>query len=227
MSKTCRAVAFDLDGTLVDSIPGLAAATDAMLAACQLPGAGEAQVTNWVGNGVDVLIQRAWQWATGQLPAAEQLQKARALFDQHYAGQIATGNRLYPEVKATLSALAQRGLQLAIVTNKPSVFVRPVLQALAIESLFSLVLGGDDVPHKKPDPAPLRIVLETWQLAPEQLLFVGDSRNDILAAQRAGCRSAGVTWGYNYGEPIAVSQPDRVVAHFSELLTLPELRTAQ
>lgn len=213
-----RALAFDLDGTLVDSAPGLASAVDAALTELQLPAAGVERVATWIGNGADILIERALHWAQGHAPCAEALREARILFDKHYADTVESGSLLYPNVQETLATLATHNLPMAIVTNKPTPFVAPLLQSLGIAHYFSLVIGGDDVAAKKPHPAPLFMVLGKFGLLPGELLFVGDSRNDILAAQAAGCPCIGMNYGYNYGEPVATSQPDITLDHFNDLM---------
>ncbi|QKN80175.1 phosphoglycolate phosphatase [Scandinavium goeteborgense] len=237
MSKleTIQGVAFDLDGTLVDSAPGLTAAVDNALYALELPTAGEERVITWIGNGADVLMERALTWARQEraslrktqgkpsvdhsdIPKEEQLRVLRKLFDRYYAEFAEEGSYLFPAVAETLSALHAKGLPLGLVTNKPSPFVAPILDALDIAKYFSVVIGGDDVENKKPHPDPLLLVAKKLGVAPEALLFVGDSRNDILAAQAAGCCSIGLTYGYNYGEAIADSNPDFVFDNFNDLL---------
>lgn len=213
-----RGLAFDLDGTLIDSAPGLASAVDAALKAMNLPAAGVERVSTWIGNGADILIERALTWALDKPPEAEVIREARILLDQHYATTIQSGSTLFPGVKEGLAALAATGTPMAIVTNKPTPFVKPLLESLGIAEYFSLIIGGDDVVAKKPHPAPLFLVLGTFGLLQKELVFVGDSRNDILAAQAAGCPSVGMTFGYNYGEPIATSQPTLTLDHFNELL---------
>ncbi len=123
----------------------------------------------------------------------------------------------------TLDELAGRGFRMAVVTNKPTPFVAPLLDMLGIGRYFSLILGGDDVTEKKPHPAPLYMVLGKLGLRVNELLFVGDSRNDIQAARAAGCPCVGMTYGYNYGEAIALSHPDVVLDRFADLLTLDGL----
>lgn len=230
-----RGVAFDLDGTLVDSAPGLTAAVDSALYALELPVAGEDRVVTWIGNGADVLMERALNWARQErasqraaqgkpsvdshdIPQDEQLRVLRRLFDRYYAEFAEEGSVLFPHVEQTLSALQANGLPLALVTNKPTPFVAPILASLGIARYFSVVIGGDDVQNKKPHPEPLLKVAEKLSLAPDALLFVGDSRNDIQAAKAAGCASVGLTYGYNYGEAITLSEPDVVFDHFNELL---------
>jgi phosphoglycolate phosphatase len=227
-----RGVAFDLDGTLVDSAPGLTAAVDNALYALELPMAGEERVVTWIGN---VLIQRALTWARQEratlraaqgkpsvdhddIPQAEQQAILRKLFDRYYGEVAEEGSFLFPAVADTLGALHAKGLPLALVTNKPTPFVAPILSSLDIAKYFTVVIGGDDVKNKKPHPEPLLMVAEKLGLAPAELLFVGDSRNDIQAAKAAGCCSIGLTYGYNYGEPISLSEPDYIFDQFNELL---------
>ena len=233
--QAIRGVAFDLDGTLVDSAPGLTAAVDNALYALELPQVGEARVITWIGNGADVLMSRALAWSlqernaqraaigkpaidSADIPQEEQAFMLRKLFDRYYAESVKEGSVLFPDVAQTLAALHGKGLPLALVTNKPTPFVAPLLEALGIDSYFDVVIGGDDVKNKKPHPEPLLLVAEKLALAPGELLFVGDSRNDILAARAAGCCSVGLTYGYNYGEPITLSEPDYVFDRFNELL---------
>ena len=233
--QNIRGVAFDLDGTLVDSAPGLTAAVDNALYALELPMAGEERVVTWIGNGADVLIQRALTWARQEratlraaqgkpsvdhddIPQAEQQAILRKLFDRYYGEVAEEGSFLFPAVADTLGALHAKGLPLALVTNKPTPFVAPILSSLDIAKYFTVVIGGDDVKNKKPHPEPLLMVAEKLGLAPAELLFVGDSRNDIQAAKAAGCCSIGLTYGYNYGEPISLSEPDYIFDQFNELL---------
>ncbi|WP_428944857.1 phosphoglycolate phosphatase [Pantoea sp. FN060301] len=213
-----RALAFDLDGTLIDSAPGLTSAVDATLTALGLPTAGVERVSTWIGNGADILIERALIWASGQQPDSAMLADARVLLDTHYATTIKSGSKLFPQVKEGLAALAATGLPMAIVTNKPTPFVAPLLASMGIADYFSLIIGGDDVVAKKPHPAPLFLVMGKFGVLPSELVFVGDSRNDILAAQAAGCPCVGMSFGYNYGEPIASSNPTVVLDNFNDLL---------
>jgi len=213
-----RALAFDLDGTLVDSAPGLAEAIDRTLKDLSLPVAGLERVSTWIGNGADIMMSRALTFALGREPQPDEQHDARALFDKHYADTVDAGSTLFPQVKQTLAALQATGLPLAIVTNKPTPFVAPLLQSLGIAEAFSLIIGGDDVPVKKPHPAAIFLVLGTFGVLPDQLLFVGDSRNDIQAAQAAGVPNVGMTYGYNFGESIASSQPNVTLDSFDQLL---------
>ena len=215
-----RALAFDLDGTLVHSAPGLAQAIDLALAEAGLPQAGEARVSTWIGNGADVLVERALAWAQAESEGATLPGRAavRARFDHFYAQTVEHGSQLFPEVRDTLAQLARHALPMGIITNKPTPFVAPLLSALGIAEYFSLIIGGDDVVVKKPHPAPLYLMLGKLGMRAGEMAFVGDSRNDIQAAQAAGCPSIALTYGYNYGEAIALSQPDQAIDRFADLL---------
>lgn len=218
--QAIKLIAFDLDGTLLDSVPDLAIAADQAVRELGYPSVSEAQVRDYVGNGADVLIARCLSQSLDITPdlSPSLRQQARTLFDTYYAQ---TGHRLshlYPNVKQTLSQLHQAGFILALVTNKPSQFVPDVLAQHGLTEWFSDVIGGDTFSQKKPDPMALNWLLNKYQLSPEQMLMVGDSKNDILAAHNAGCASFGLTYGYNHGEPIANVNPDVVADDIAQLL---------
>ena len=120
---------------------------------------GVARASTWIGNGADVMMTRALTWALGREPQENEQRDARTLFDKYYAETVEAGSTLFPQVKATLAELAEKGLPLAIVTNKPTPFVAPLLASLGIADYFSLIIGGDDVVVKKPHPAAIFLVL--------------------------------------------------------------------
>ncbi|QJQ95370.1 MULTISPECIES: phosphoglycolate phosphatase [Halomonadaceae] len=220
-------VTFDLDGTLVDSVPDLAAAVDAVLLAQGLLPAGERKVRDWVGNGSRVLIERALSDAfrrsdSDDLVASDLgkdvLEQAHQGFLFHYGQAPSTRTRLYPGVRDALEALAKRGLPMALVTNKPHTFIAPILESFAIAHYFTLCLGGDSLSFKKPDPAPLLHVASHFGMAPRRCLMVGDSRHDITAGKRAGFRTLAVPYGYNHGEPVSDACPDAMVESLAELV---------
>ena len=213
-----RLVMFDLDGTLVDSVPDLAAAIDRTLVLLGQPPAGIEQVRDWVGNGARVLVRRA---LAGGL-AHEHIDEARAeqaleLFMQCYA----EGHELtcvYPGVRECLDWLYGQGIELAIVTNKPERFVAPLLDEKGLGGYFRWIIGGDTLPQQKPDPAALLHVLRLAQVEAADALFVGDSRNDVLAARAAGVTCAALNYGYNHGRPIAEENPALLLENLLDLL---------
>ncbi|MEE2729627.1 MAG: phosphoglycolate phosphatase [Pseudomonadota bacterium] len=215
-------IAFDLDGTLVDSVPDIAVATDRMLVALGRPAAGEDKVRGWVGNGAALLVKRAL--ADSYDPAAvaaiteAEFDPAMARFREYYAEENGRLTRLYGGVAEVLPAIRQLGVPLAVITNKPKIFADPLLQSLDIAGYFTLVLGGECLPYKKPHPMPLEEVGRQLGAAPAHSLMVGDSRNDVEAAKAAGWVSAALTYGYNHGEPVANSEPDWLLDDFRELI---------
>jgi phosphoglycolate phosphatase len=217
-----RLVMFDLDGTLVDSVPDLAAAIDNMLLLLGQPAAGVERVRDWVGNGARVLVRRA---LAGGLQH-EHIDEARAeqaleLFMQAYA-EAHTLTTVYPGVRKTLKWLREQKVEMAIVTNKPERFVAPLLDEKGLGGYFRWIVGGDTLAQQKPDPAALLHVLQLARIDRAQALFVGDSRNDVLAAKAAGVPCVALSYGYNHGRPIAEENPVRVLDDLRELLPLAQ-----
>jgi phosphoglycolate phosphatase len=213
-----RLVMFDLDGTLMDSVPDLAAAVDKMLMLLGREPAGIDRVRDWVGNGSRVLVRRA---LAGQLQhegvADELADEALALFMQAYSGghELTT---VYPGVRECLDWLRERDVKLAIITNKPSQFIEPLLEEKGLAGYFQWLIGGDTLPQQKPDPAALVWVMREAGVSADASLFVGDSRNDVRAAKAASVPCAALTYGYNHGEPIAHEQPALVLDDLRELV---------
>ncbi|NOI16166.1 phosphoglycolate phosphatase [Vibrio hepatarius] len=220
MSNNIKLIAFDLDGTLLDSVPDLAVAADQAVQALGFPAVSEEQVRDYVGNGADVLVGRALSQSMTIDPALDEalLVKARELFDDFYDKSGHKLSHLYPAVTETLAELKQAGFTLALVTNKPSKFVPEILAKHGIDKYFVDVLGGDAFPEKKPNPVALNWLMEKHNCQPEEMLMVGDSKNDILAAKNAGCAAFGLTYGYNHGEPIAASNPEFVADTIADLI---------
>lgn len=211
---------FDLDGTLINSAPDLAIAVNYMLEKLGRDTFNEEVIHGWVGNGALMLVQRA---LSGDRTVDKSLddaltQQALDVFLKYYAKNLCNSTVPYPNVPTTLRSLKERGYTLAIVTNKPFAFVAPILEGLEMHGLFELILGGDSLAQKKPDPAPLYHVCKKLDIPIESCVMVGDSKNDILAANACSMQSVGVTYGYNYGEDIGVHTPSMIVDDFSELL---------
>ena len=215
-----KLVLIDLDGTLVDSVPDLAHAADAMMRDLGLPEHGEDVVRNWVGNGVERLVKRA---LTGELhaePDQALFEKGYPIFYDHYIASNGKYSRLYPGVEEGLAWLQKRNYSMGCVTNKAESFTLPLLEAKGILDCFGIVVSGDTLPQKKPDPAPLLHASKFFNVTPEQSLMLGDSQHDVKAARSAGFEVVAVSYGYNHGEDIRGANPDAVVDSFVELATL-------
>lgn len=221
--KKKKTIFFDLDGTLIDSVPDLALAVNEMLVQCGRKPFSEETIRYWVGNGAQTLVRRALlgeRDIEGRQIDEACFEDALAHFLAAYRKHLCEATRPYPNVPETLNMLKERGYRLAIVTNKPEQFVSPILERLGMADLFEAWLGGDSLPKKKPDPMPLLHLCKTMDVAVDDAIVVGDSKNDILAAKACGMDSIGVTYGYNYGEDIRVYQPTAVIDEFGELSSI-------
>lgn len=215
--KLPKLAMFDLDGTLVDSVPDLAAAVNQMLWQLGRSPVALSTVATWVGNGAEVLVRRALAGSIEYAEVDESLVRdGLPLFLQAY-GQSHSLTRLYPGVLVFLNALRERGVPMALITNKPEAFVAPLLGQVGLDGFFSWIIGGGAT-KPKPDPAGLLYVLQMARVDAAQAVFIGDSRNDVLAAKAAGVPSIAVSYGYNHGQPIEQEAPDRVVANLADLL---------
>ncbi|MET1077200.1 MAG: phosphoglycolate phosphatase [Pseudomonas sp.] len=213
-----RLVMFDLDGTLVDSVPDLAAALQQMLHDLGRPPVALEAVREWVGNGARVLVRRALAGGLEHDGVDEaETEQALALFMTAYADSHSL-TQVYPGVRTTLKWLKKQGVEMALITNKPEQFVAPLLDEMKIGRYFRWIIGGDTLPQQKPDPTGLLQVMKMGGVAPHEALFVGDSRNDVLAARAAGVPCVALSYGYNHGRPIAEESPALVIGDLRELL---------
>lgn len=211
---------FDLDGTLIDSAPDLAYAVNLMLEKLERNTFSEEVIHGWVGNGAQILVKRA---LSGNVLIDDNLDEsyvaeALEIFFDFYAKHLCDATYTYANVPHTLRTLKNRGYRLVIVTNKPFAFVAPILNSLDLEGLFELVLGGDSLAVKKPDPTPLLHACSVLETEVHHCVMIGDSRNDIQAANACSMHSVGVSYGYNYGQKIDVFSPTVVIDDFAELL---------
>lgn len=207
----------DLDGTLIDTVPDLTVAVDAMLRDLGCPPAGDERVREWVGNGVERLVKRA---LTGELeaePPEALYARAFPLFERYYGESNGLHSRPFPGVEEGLTGLAELGVRLACVTNKAARYTAPLLEQTGLTGYFELVLAGDSLPRKKPDPLPLLHAAEAFGLAPAESLMVGDSISDVHAAREAGFAIVCVSYGYNHGMDIRDAAPDAVVDSLAEI----------
>ncbi|MFV1872524.1 MAG: phosphoglycolate phosphatase [Oleiphilus sp.] len=213
-------VMFDLDGTLVDSVPDLAFAIDDMLIHLGEEPVGSEHVRLWVGNGAQMLVKRALSRA--MLPKEIDLtllDKAMTLFFDSYQKVNGSKSQLYPYVRETLIYLRQRVPYLALVTNKPEQFTQALLDAHHLPK-FDLVVCGDTLAKRKPAPDQLLHCLGTFRCEPAESIMVGDSSSDIKAAKQAGVPILCVRYGYNQGEDLRFYQPDRMIDSFDQLRTI-------
>ncbi|MEI6898002.1 MAG: phosphoglycolate phosphatase [Psychromonas sp.] len=215
--KNIKLICFDLDGTLVDSVPDLRLALNAMMDDFKLPHCQDEQIKTWIGNGLPKLVERALLHVGNQQITQ---QTAFSCFEKHYRHYINSASCLYENVVETLHALKKKGYQIALITNKAEQFLPALLQHFKMSDYFDLVIGGDTLAKNKPDPMQVDFACSHFGVQKMQAVMVGDSKNDILAGQNAGLISIALTYGYNYGEPVSLLNPDHIIDQFDELLVL-------
>lgn len=220
MLKQPKMILVDVDGTLVDSVPDLAYCVDEMMKRLGRPVRGEAEVRKWVGNGVERLVRRALTGTLDGEPTDEDFDAAYPIFVELYADNTSKRSHLYPGVREGLAYLQSRGYPLGCVTNKAARFTIPLLKDLGIHDAFGIVVSGDSLPVKKPDPGPLLHAARHFGVAPGDSLMLGDSRSDVTAARAAGFQIVCMSYGYNHGEDIRAYAPDAVIDSMAELPTL-------
>jgi phosphoglycolate phosphatase len=213
-------ILIDVDGTLVDSVPDLAYCVDAMMTQIGRPTHGEAKVRNWVGNGVERLVRRALSGSLDGEPPEADFAYAYPVFLDLYSRNTSLRSRLYPGVREGLDLLKSAGYSLGCVTNKAAQFTEPLLRDLGVRDDFAIVISGDTLPTKKPDPGPLLHAAGFFGVAPQSSLMVGDSVSDVRAARAAGFQIVCVSYGYNHGMNIRDAKPDAVIDSFTEILPL-------
>ena len=213
---------FDLDGTLLDTAPQIAEAANRMLVALGKPMLPQAQIASYIGEGVQNLIKRCLTGQRQVEPEAELFARAQPLYHGFY-DKNATDSQPFPGVIPALQQLKAQGYRLACVTNKPEKFTLPLLQKAGLADFFEMVVSGDTLPKKKPDPLPLLHVCQKLGALPAEAMLVGDSETDIQAAHAAGCFVVTVPYGYNQGRAIDVATVDATVQQLTEVVDLLEL----
>lgn len=204
-------VIFDFDGTLADTWRDIADAVNATLASAGIPAVDEPSARLGIGEGVLPLLRR-------HLGPAASVSRVHALYDdfaRRYEGQTLRHTALYAGMEDALDAL--RWAKLAIVSNKPNVYLRRQLQELAIASRFEIALGGDSLPRTKPDPELVRTVVERTGFRSERIWVVGDSGIDIELGRAAGASTIGCAWGLRGRDELVAAGADHVVEHPREL----------
>ena len=215
-----RAVAFDLDGTLVDTAPDLGAAANTMLMTLGHETLPVHRFRALIGDGIDQFIARTLTESLGEAPPRVALPNAAALFGRLYGERLFEQSRVYPGVPEALRALDDAGIALCCVTNKHSTFAMPLLEAADLRDFFVFTLCADRVEERKPNPDLLLAACDRLGVTPGEMLYVGDSHTDIAAADAAGCRAVMVDYGYENGRPLDDVRPDAIIGNLTEIVTV-------
>jgi len=196
-----RAVLFDLDGTLLDTVDAIAAALNQALAELTLGPLQVSEVRTMIGRGGPILIERALARLDARLDPPHQAALLQRYFMhyEHIESDLDSSARVYPGASECLRQLHQWQVPLAVVTNKQHRLATGLLDRLGLRQWLQVVIGGDSCERRKPDPQPLQVACESMRVSPAQALMVGDSINDVLAARAAGVPVVCVPYGYNEG----------------------------
>jgi len=207
-----KAALLDLDGTLMDTVPDLALAANAMRVEMGMTPLREDVIATFVGKGLDNLVLRT---LGGSLDPADPkpalYARARESFSRHY--HLVNGDKaiVFDGVIEGMRALRDLDLRLAVVTNKPTEFTLPLLERTGMAGMFQAVVCGDTCERKKPDPMPMRHACSLLGVAAAEAVAIGDSINDALAARAAGCSVLAVPYGYNEGRDVRGLDVDGIV----------------
>jgi phosphoglycolate phosphatase len=215
-------ILIDVDGTLVDSVPDLAYCVDEMMTVLGREPHGEVRVRDWVGNGVERLVRRALVGALRGEPDDADFERAYPIFLELYAENTSRRSCLYPGVREGLDRLKAAKYRLGCVTNKAARFTEPLLKDLGVYDDFSIVISGDTLTKKKPDPAPLLHAAKLLGCQPADAMMIGDSVSDVAAARAAGFQIVCMSYGYNHGVDIREAAPDAVIDTLTEIMPLLE-----
>ncbi|MEP2775572.1 MAG: HAD-IA family hydrolase [Luteolibacter sp.] len=206
-----RAIIFDLDGTLVESLPGIAASLNLALSHHRLPTHDHAAVRSFIGDGAQMLVQRAVPETTPEETRASILK----CFAEDYAVSWPTGTSIYPGIQELLADLSSKNIPLAVLSNKPHPFTVEIVEKLFPENTFAATLGNREGLAHKPDPTGALEIASSLNLPPQQCTVIGDSTMDLDTAKNAGMQSIAVTWGYHDRERLAAA--DAIVDDVAEL----------
>lgn len=215
-----KAVMIDLDGTLLDTAPDIAEAAQRMLRDLGMAPVDLAKIRSFIGNGIANLVKRALTGEMHGKPDEALFALALPVFQKHYAEVLTLKTQPYAGVMAGMEALRAAGFPLACITNKAEMFTLPLLERMGLKDYFALVLSGDSLPKKKPDPLPLLHACEFFGCTPAQMLLIGDSTNDTQAARAAGCHVVLLPYGYNGGQDVREQDCDAVIEALPEVLPL-------
>ena len=215
-----KAVVIDLDGTLLHTAPDLAAAAQRMAEELGLPPIDEATVKTYIGNGVSRLVKRVLTRDMQAEPDEALFARALPVYEKHYLEGVSHQSHPFHGVPEGLVALKAGGYRLGCITNKAEKFTLPLLKDTGLAGFFELILSGDLLPKKKPDPMPLLHACEKFGVNPSEMLLIGDSLNDVQAARAAGCHVFVVPYGYNRGRSVEELDADAIVPSLIEAVNL-------
>lgn len=215
-----RAALIDLDGTMIDTAPDMHAAVNLIRAEFSLPAIAIEEVRKFIGKGTENLVRQSLMVDTDAAEAELMMERALDYFMTHYATISGSLSSVYPGVIEGLEAFRQKGVRLACITNKLTVFAGPLLARMGLISYFDALYCADTLPRKKPDPLPLITACRFFELEPHQAVAIGDSINDALAARAAGCWLLNVPYGYNHGEAVQNLDTDGIVESLLEAARL-------
>jgi len=213
------AIVIDLDGTLLHTAPELAESANRMLRDMGRSAVSQELLMSYIGNGISWLVKRALTGDMHAEPDAVLYDKALPIFEEHYT-ELLLQSKPFAGVIQGLDELKAAGFRLGCITNKVARYTEPLLKGIGLAHYFDIVLSGDTLAEKKPHPLPLLHSAEFFGVPIDQLLLIGDSLNDAVAARAAGCPIFCVPYGYNHGEPVDGLDLDAVIADLPATLKL-------
>lgn len=213
------AIVIDLDGTLLNTAPELSEAANRMLRDMDYAPVSQELLSSYIGNGISWLVKRALTGEMHATPDAALYDHALPIFEKHYT-DLLLDSKPFDGVIEGLDAMKAAGYRLGCITNKVARYTEPLLKGIGLAKYFEIVLSGDTLPEKKPHPMPLLHAAEFFGVAIENLLLIGDSLNDALAARAAHCPVFCVPYGYNHGEPVETLDLDAVIANLPAAIPL-------
>jgi len=214
-----QAIVIDLDGTMLNTAPELSEAANRMLRDMDYAPVSQELLASYIGNGISWLVKRALTGDMHATPDAALYDHALPIFEKHYT-ELLLESKVFKGVIEGLDAMRAAGFRLGCITNKVERYTTPLLAGVGLAKYFEIVLAGDTLPEKKPHPMPLLHAAKFFGVPIEQLLLIGDSLNDTLAARAAGCPVFCVPYGYNHGEPVETLDLDAVIANLSAAIPL-------
>ena len=217
-----KAIVIDLDGTLLHTAPELSEAANRMLREIDYAPVSQELLASYIGNGISWLVKRALTGDMHATPDAALYDHALPVFEKHY-NELLLQSKLFDGVIEGLDAMKAAGFRLGCITNKVERYTTPLLKGIGLANYFEIVLAGDTLPEKKPHPMPLLHAAQFFGVPVEQVLLIGDSLNDTLAARAAGCPVFCVPYGYNHGEPVEALDLDAVIANLAAAMPLIKL----